>query len=134
MNERNLILVRGISGSGKTTLAETLAASSGGTVNSADNWFVNDKGEYKWEGRLLPWVHQKCLDKTEEDMIMGVSHIFVANTFAPERELRPYFEIAEKHNYKVFSIVVENRHGNENVHDVPEASLTKQRNRFKVQL
>ena len=131
--ERNLILVRGISGSGKTTLAETLAIPQG-VVNSADNFFINEEGEYFWEGRLLPKVHAQCLEKTELDMQKGISPIFVANTFAPERELVPYFDLGEKYNYKVFSIVVENRHGNENIHDVPESSLEKQKNRFKIKL
>ena len=105
-----------------------------GVVNSADDYFYNEKGEYMWEGRLLPLVHSKCLAKTERDMEMGISPILVANTFAPERELTAYIEAAEKYNYRVFSIVVENRHENENIHNVPEEALEKQKRRFKINL
>jgi len=130
----DLILVRGISGSGKTTLAEALADYSDGSVNSADNYFYNADGEYNWEARLLPMVHAKCLKQTELDMAKGISPIFVANTFAPERELRPYIEAGEKYNYRIFTIIVENRHGSENVHDVPDSSLEKQKRRFNIKL
>jgi len=134
MKKRDLILVRGISGSGKTTLAEALADHSNGTVNSADNYFYNAKGEYNWKANLLPMVHEKCLKQTAIDMSKGISPIFVANTFAPERELKPYIEEAAKYNYRVFTIIVENRHGSENVHDVPESSLEKQKRRFNIKL
>jgi hypothetical protein len=34
----------------------------------------------------------------------------------------------------VFSIVVENRHGGTNVHEVPEEKLEQMRNRFEIKL
>lgn len=130
----DLILVRGVSGSGKTTLAEALAVYSDGTVNSADNYFYNANGEYNWEARLLPMVHAKCLEQTAKDMALGISPIFVANTFASERDFRPYIEESAKYNYRVFTIIVENRHGSENIHDVPNSSLEKQKRRFNIKL
>jgi hypothetical protein len=48
--------------------------------------------------------------------------------------MKPYFELATKYGYKVFSVIVENRHGGHNVHGVPEESLEKMRNRFDVKL
>jgi hypothetical protein len=48
--------------------------------------------------------------------------------------MKPYFEMADQHDYKVFSIVVENRHGGVNEHNVPEEVLTSMRNRFEINL
>jgi predicted kinase len=48
--------------------------------------------------------------------------------------MRPYFDLAKNYGYKVFSIVVENRHGGTNQHEVPEEVLTKMRERFEITL
>jgi hypothetical protein len=40
----------------------------------------------------------------------------------------------KKYDYKVFAIVVENRHGGVNVHSVPEEVLESMRNRFSIKL
>ena len=39
-----------------------------------------------------------------------------------------------KNRGKVFSIIVENRHGGENVHNVPQETLEKMKNRFEIKL
>ena len=62
------------------------------------------------------------------------STIVVSNTFTQEWEMKPYFEMAELHGYKVFSIIIENRHGGVNEHDVPEEVLSSMKNRFEVKL
>jgi len=62
------------------------------------------------------------------------SRIVVANTTTTERELQPYMDLARRFNYKVFSVVVENRHGGVNIHNVPEETLVKMKNRFNIKL
>ena len=64
----------------------------------------------------------------------GEEKIVVSNTFTQEWEMKPYFEWAEDFGYKVFSIIVENRHGGENVHNVPQETLEKMKNRFEIKL
>jgi len=51
-----------------------------------------------------------------------------------EKELNIYIKMAAEYDYRVVSLIVENRHGNENVHEVPEAALEAMKNRFVVQL
>jgi hypothetical protein len=46
----------------------------------------------------------------------------------------PYFDLAEKHGYRVYSLIVENRHGGVNEHGVPEDKLEIMKNRFEVKL
>jgi predicted kinase len=45
-----------------------------------------------------------------------------------------YIELAKTYGYKTFSIVVENRHGGVNDHNVPDEVLTKMRDRFEIKL
>jgi len=142
---RNLILVRGISGSGKSTFAELMASKpyecflleegdDDYPVYSADNYFIDKDGNYNWVGEELTAAHAWCLNETALSMEEGEEKIFVANTFTSERELVPYYDLAKRWGYRVFSVIVENRHDGLSIHDVPESSIEKQRNRFSIKL
>jgi predicted kinase len=48
--------------------------------------------------------------------------------------MKPYIDMAAEHGYKVFTIVVENRHGGVNEHNVPEQVLENMCNRFEIKL
>jgi len=103
-------------------------------VISADHYFTDVHGNYNWKVEDLCKAHAYSLEETENMMIDAEDKIFVANTFTRKRELKPYYELAEKYNYRVFSIIVENRHEGKNVHNVPDEALEKQRNRFNIEL
>jgi hypothetical protein len=60
--------------------------------------------------------------------------IVVSNTFTQEWEMEKYYELAEEYGYKVFSIIVENRHGGINQHGVPAEKLEQMKNRFQIKL
>lgn len=128
---KNLIIVRGASGSGKTTLSNLLALSAGYPVVSADDYFIDNNGEYNWRAEKLRAAHQYCQDAVAKHMTENKEMIFVANTFTKEWEMKPYFQLAKENQYKVFSIIVENRHQNKNVHGVPEAKVNEMRNNIK---
>ena len=142
---RNLIIIRGVAGAGKTTFAELMANYPEHTpmfnhkifnnypVFAADDYFMKD-GVYNWDPKNLGQAHEQCFKRTEKEMQLNTLRIFVANTFTTERELKPYFELAEKYNYKTFSIIVENRHESKSIHDVPEETLEKQKRRFSIKL
>ena len=67
-------------------------------------------------------------------MRQGIKRIVIANTFTQEWEMKEYFELAERYNYRVHTVIVENRHGSENVHNVPEDKLLKMKERFEIKL
>jgi hypothetical protein len=49
--------------------------------------------------------------------------VVVSNTFTTEKEMKPYYELAEKYGYRVYSLIVENRHGESestNIHNLPK--------------
>jgi hypothetical protein len=48
--------------------------------------------------------------------------------------MEPYFVMAKKYGYKVFSIVIENRHGGSNEHGVPEDKIKIMKERFEIKL
>ena len=127
--EKNLILVRGISGSGKTTFAELIS----GIVFSADDYFMKD-GKYEFDSNKLGAAHLECQEKTRVAMKNGTSKICVANTFTTDWEMKAYMTLAKNFGYKVFTVIVENRHGGTNVHDVPAPVLQKQKDRFSIKL
>lgn len=125
---KTLFLLRGLPGAGKSTLADSL----GIDYVEADMFFMQD-GEYKFDGAKLKEAHEWCQDRVRKIMELGMS-VAVANTFTQEWEMEPYLEMAEEFGYRVNSLIVENRHGGENTHGVPEEALTRMRNRFEIKL
>ena len=132
-----LILLRGLPGSGKSTLAKIILQireSDEPEVLSADDFFVNENGEYEFDSLKIKEAHQYCQFRCSERMRQQKSKIVVANTFTEEWEMKTYFEMAKRYNYRVHTVIVENRHGAENVHGVPQEKLLQMRNRFEIKL
>jgi predicted kinase len=137
---KTLYILRGLPGSGKSTLANTIVDSI--AVCEADQYFVDkETGEYKFNPDEIKIAHQWCKDEVENRMKynqdtygLDYSEIVVSNTFTQEWEMEPYFKLAEKYGYKVFSMIVENRHGGKNTHGVPDEKVEVMKNRFQVKL
>lgn len=129
---KELFLLRGLPGSGKTTLANQL----GGSLVEADRYFM-EYGEYKFDASKLKEAHAWCKEQVQNWMETNgrgfdVPRIVVSNTFTQEWEMKSYYDLAREHGYMVFSLIVENRHGGKNVHNVPEDKIEQMRKRFEV--
>ena len=131
---KTLYLVRGIPGAGKTTFAEELANGLGAFTFEADHYFEDDEGNYTWNPDKVHEAHAECLRAARHIMSLQRSPLVVSNTFTREKELKPYLDLAAQWGYRVVSLIVENRHGNKSVHNVPDETLEKMRNRFSVKL
>lgn len=129
-NERTLIVVRGIPGSGKSTFAKLL----GRAICTADDYHTKRDGTYDWKPENVGKAHSWCKRKCERFMKKNIERIIVANTSTTEEEMKDYFEMASKYNYKVFSVICENRHNGKSLHGVPIETLEKMRNRFNISL
>ena len=134
---KNLYLLRGLPGSGKSTLANQF----GDTHFEADMYFINESGEYLFNGADIKKAHQWCQSQVELAMIqnhitdgLDSSDIIVSNTFTQEWEMEPYYKLAESYGYRVFSLIVENRHGGENIHGAPADKIQAMKDRFEVKL
>jgi predicted kinase len=126
---KELFLLRGLPGSGKSTLAESL----GGSHMEADKYFTYE-GKYEFDVTKLKDAHDWCQNAVKVFMENKSKRVVVSNTFTQEWEMTPYFELAEKHGYKVYSLIVENRHGGVNEHGVPEDKLKLMKKRFEIKL
>lgn len=143
-NAKNkLILLRGLPGSGKSTFAEFLATFLADTYVhvkefSTDSYFVNDAGEYEFDLKHLGRNHERCrlavrMFFTDATLDSNRMHIaIVHNTSTTESEVNVYKKIANDFNVQFVSLIVENRHGNVNVHNVPDEAIERMANRFSV--
>ena len=132
-----LILLRGLPGSGKSTLAKIilqLPYNDEPEVLSADDFFEMGDKEYEFNPTKLREAHNYCQFRCSERMRQQKARIVVANTFTQEWEMDEYFKMAERYNYRVHTVIVENRHGSENIHGVPEDKLLQMQKRFDIKL
>ena len=128
---KTLYIVRGVPGSGKSTFAQSLDC----PVFEADQYFIDSEtGEYKFDGSKIKLAHNWCKLRVEQSMEDDFQKIAVSNTFTQEWEMDAYYELAKQYGYRVFSLIVENRHGGVNEHGVPEDKLEIMKNRFEVKL
>lgn len=135
---KTLFLLRGLPGSGKSTLAAQLWNKF--VHFEADKFWYDSEGKYNFDIKRLNEAHKWCQDQVETAMkdskvnSLFYTDIVVSNTLTTEKELAPYLALAEKYGYRVVSLIVENRHGNSNIHNVPEETLKKMKERFEVKL
>lgn len=136
---KKLFLIRGVPGSGKSTFAKELM-SADFLICEADKFFYDREGNYNFDASKLKEAHEQCRSLVETYMKDSLVNdqfyrsIAVSNTFTREWEMQAYLELAEKYNYRVFSIIVENRHENSNVHGVPAEVVKNMKERFEIKL
>jgi predicted kinase len=128
-NMKELFLLRGVPGAGKSTLAKSL-----GGIHIESDMFFMDGDEYKFDPSKLKDAHAWCQNAVKVWTKNGVEKIVISNTFTQEWEMDYYFDLAKEHGYRVYSLIVENRHGNKDVHNVPEEKLVQMKQRFEIKL
>lgn len=134
MSDKTLYLLRGIPGSGKSTLARKLVGDKDYCHKEADMYFVDRQGNYNFIPSKIKDAHEWCQQEIEFIMKYNHSTVVVSNTFTQEWEMDPYYELAKKYGYTVFSVIIENRHGGVNDHGVPEDKIQIMKNRFEIKL
>jgi hypothetical protein len=48
--------------------------------------------------------------------------------------MQAYYDLAKSYDYQITSIIVENRHGGENIHGVPVEAMDRMEKRFEIKL
>ena len=134
MNEVVLYLIRGVPGSGKSTLANQLKICGlVHNVHEADDYFIDNDGNYNFDAKKLGQAHSQCQYQVEIDLRNNLS-VAVSNTSTTEKEVAVYQKIAQQAGAKFISLIVENRHGGTNCHNVPEDKIQQMADRFSVKL
>jgi predicted kinase len=126
-----LILLRGLPGAGKSTLAQLFSTAF---WVEADKYFEDLDGNYNFDTTKLREAHEWCQGVVDSYMRNDIEKIIVSNTFTTEKEIKPYIELAKKYGYRVTTAIIENRHGNKSVHNVPDETMDKMKKRFQIKL
>ena len=131
--QKTLIILRGVSGAGKSTFCDLIQGPK--VVCCADDFFVDDKGNYNWNGALIGRAHESCRHKFDwalKDDV--VDNIIIANTNTKPSDWKYYEDKAREAGLRVIFIVLENRCGSVNIHNVPEETLKRQADTIRQNL
>ena len=135
MNNKSLILLRGLPGSGKSTLADLLGEHDKYPVFSVDDYFIDEvTGKYHFDFNKNHFAYKECEQNTIKAVQSGIEKVFVANTFTMDWEIEPYFKMASENNYAVFVITVEKYHTGTNIHEISDEQIQKMAAKYQVKL
>ncbi|MEO6305617.1 MAG: hypothetical protein ABIP51_20815 [Bacteroidia bacterium] len=126
--KKTILFLRGVSGSGKTSLADFLSVMNDNCVAvCADDYFIKD-GVYTFVQEEIGKAHKWCEKKVREYLSdeNSFNTIIIHNTSTSNHDVEYYKDIAEEYSAKFFSMIVENRHGNKDIHNVSQDGLEKQ--------
>jgi predicted kinase len=127
-NQATVFILRGIPGSGKSTLTKGIWGLLGrsGQVCSADHYWIQPDGSYKFDLSKVPQNHHKCLRMFCQAAGECEKYVFLDNTNTTVSEFSHYVKIAIAYGYKVvivtLNISVETSI-KRNVHQVPEKTV-----------
>ena len=125
---QTLLLVRGLPGSGKTTFASGYAR-QGWCHVEADQFMVDDRGNYRFESLRLPEVHRLCFETAAEGLFAG-RNVVVANTFIELWEMANYRHLAD---YLKVALVIHHCRGTyHSSHNVAPTTMATMRRRFQA--
>jgi hypothetical protein len=99
----HMTIMRGGPGSGKSRIVANLLTLYTGSghqlrVYSADEFFINDSGEYEFDPKWLGRAHGSCLKGCVESIMRG-DDIIIDNTNSKPQELIPYLALCQAFSY-----------------------------------
>ncbi|KAL4216912.1 hypothetical protein ACF0H5_023372 [Mactra antiquata] len=106
-NSHTMFIMRGLPGSGKSNLVKCIQEvyKKDCVVCSADHFFTQSDGTYKFIKSKLQDAHKFCQDKTAYHCEKGTRVIVIDNTNIQRWEMSQYLKIAQfQHYYHVFIV------------------------------
>lgn len=128
-------ILRGLPGSGKSTLIAKEFPDA--TVVSADHYFVDEAGVYRFDPARLKDAHGACLREFIHHVRGGNPRtIVVDNTNVCAWEMAPYAATAQAYGYEFEIVTIEcdvETALKRNVHGVPEETIRRMADRLKTE-
>ena len=127
-----LYIVRGLPGSGKTTVADEMMVSD----TTADDFFIDRDGVYRFDSDKISAAHAWCLSETSRHIWEGRTTV-VHNTFTQRWEMEPYILLAERLDVRLVVVslfdggLTDEDLAARNSHNVPIDAITRMRDRFE---
>ena len=130
---RNLIILKAVSGAGKTTFCNLIKDPK--MVCCADDYFYDKDGNYNFDANQLGHAHARCRDTFDKALVdEDYINIIIANTNTKPADYAYYVNKASAAGFVITFVVLEKRHDNENVHNVPTQVLERQAANIKQNL
>lgn len=131
-----LIIVRGAIGSGKSTFANKLTNKlirfgykpTDICHFEADQFFMDEYGNYNFVPTKLWLAHKQCLEKTKKCLLRD-KIVIVSNTFATKKEMKPYMDFADENDIPVEVYRCTGEY--QNVHGVPDNVVVAKRKQME---
>lgn len=133
---RTLHLMQGPSGSGKSTYVRQ-HATPWDTVCSADDFFVDSEGIYRFDASRLSGAHGVCQWQAIGEMRARTDRdVWVDNTNTTAQELEPYIRVAKIYGYRTVLHVIGagvpiETLAKRNQHGVPVGTIVRQVSRLR---
>ncbi len=130
-----VVVLRGVSGSGKSTWTKENCPNA--VICSADHFFVQEDGTYKFNPTQLGLAHRTCLRKFLlhcTDSNFSNDTLVVDNTNLSLAEVAPYVQVALAmgHEVQVIHLVCKLwEAANRNTHGVPFSTIENMLRRFE---
>ena len=142
--KKTLLILMGCPGSGKSTYADKVATRLNRmfglrvAVCCADDFFINNQGQYNFDRTKLGAAHDYCRDQARKNMRSGCNLVIIANTSVSHKERLPYIEMAKEWDYRIKQKLIGGveeadveLYFKRNVHGVPLATIKSMAERIK---